>query len=55
MATATMALQQGGKLFSMCMMDSQLPFMMADVTAARVGAEVASASVTGSEVIKPLP
>jgi len=32
MATATMALQQGGKLFSMCMMDSQLPFMMADVT-----------------------
>ena len=54
-ATATMALQRGGKLFSMCMTDSQLPFMIADVANARMGADAASASVTASHVNKPLP
>lgn len=53
MATATMALQHGGKLFSMCMMDSQLPLIIAVVAAARAEAEAASESVTESHAIAP--
>ena len=53
MATATMALQHGGKLFSICKTDSQLPLIIADVAAARAEAEAASESVTASHVIAP--
>ena len=55
MATATMALQQGGKPCSMCIIDSQLPFIIADDAEARTGADAASASVTASYANKPLP
>jgi hypothetical protein len=54
-ATATIALLQGGKSLSMCKMESQCPFMMADVTEALMGADAARASVAASLGIKPLP
>jgi hypothetical protein len=54
-ATATMALLQGGKSLSMWRMESQWPFMMAEVTEALMGADAARASVDASLGIKPLP
>lgn len=54
-ATATIALQQGGKSLRNCIMESQLPLMMADVAIALMLAEAASASVTESVPNKPLP
>jgi hypothetical protein len=50
-----MALLQGGKSLSMWRMESQWPFMMAEVTEALMGADAARASVAESLGIKPLP